>query len=80
MKTKVKDALLCFFDSFRRAGESKFRQHLNGRFHVVYFDTEQRTKPFDFPAACDYADIFGGKVIHTSTGREVYNSEEDING
>ncbi len=41
-----------------------------GRFCVRYPDGKRSTR-FYYRTAKDYAELFGGKVIHLSTGREL---------
>jgi hypothetical protein len=50
-------------DKWRIAGEMKWKQARYGRFYVRYNDNE-KSMPMDYSTAKDYADIFGGKVIH----------------
>lgn len=50
-------------DKWRIAGEMKCHQAARGRFFVLYNDGE-KSMPMDHSTARDYAEIFGGKVIH----------------
>jgi hypothetical protein len=42
-----------------------------GRFYVRYPDG-QRSQRFYYSTACDYAEMFGGSVIHIPTGRKMH--------
>ncbi len=65
-----------------RHGELLCFHHARGRFHVEYLsdkylkgeDYEHHSAPFDWPTARDYADIFGGRVVHKRTGKVLYHS------
>lgn len=41
-----------------------------GRFYVRYPDGK-RSQPFYYGTARNYAKLFGGKVVHRATGREL---------
>ncbi|EKY4113683.1 TPA: hypothetical protein ACGW3M_000977 [Pseudomonas aeruginosa] len=40
----------------------------SGRF-IVRYSNGQQSRPFYYKTARDYADVFGGRVIHIATGR-----------
>lgn len=42
----------------------------SGRFYVRYPDGK-RSQRFYYSTACDYAEMFGGSVIHAATGRVI---------
>lgn len=68
--------ILIWFDKMRTVNHVLTCYHqMYGRFHVNYNEDNRNSQSFDYQTAKDYADIFGGRVIHDRTGRVVYTSQ-----
>lgn len=50
-------------DKWRVAGEARYKQDSFGRFYVLYNDGA-KSESMDYTTASDYAEIFGGTVVH----------------